>query len=60
VDGGLSRKKTPASRLNKMADMATPEDGSLVELRRNMAKSMAGFLEKLKSPPYFFSPCFST
>jgi hypothetical protein len=26
--------------------MSTPEDGSLVELRRKMAKSMAGFLEK--------------
>ncbi len=50
TDSGLSRKKTPCfchslETQTGIGAMSTP-DGSLVEPRRNMAKSMAVFLEK--------------
>jgi hypothetical protein len=50
VDGGLSHKKTPCfchglETQTCIGAMSTP-DGSLMESWQNMAKSMAGFLEK--------------
>jgi hypothetical protein len=50
ADGGLSPKKKPASRLNKMVSlrhdaMLTP-DGSLAEPRRNDGEKYGVFLEK--------------
>ena len=53
-------KKTPASRLNKILTLrhgavSTPA-GSLMEPQQNMAKSMAGFLEK---PAILFAMFFN-
>jgi len=53
-------KKTPASQLNKMVTLrhgsVSMPAGSLMEPRRNMAKSMAGFLEK---PAILFAMFFN-